>query len=615
MFRLGQALISKSHYLKVPRERMPRPIAGHQDKKLPTLRRVALKVIYNGRPSRRTNALPAGTEDILELLSNDWNDFGYETTFIVSCRIGGERIELAPVRILVDGIKNTRRYFDNLLSENWDGHFPIPHVNYISIPGEIAFYEQLQGALSKGGALEVADLLRDASYLVHIKDSTEVQKLIRSAGFKDSLQRERGSIESFSDGWKVLDQSSITAIDIPFEFKDVFNNQSSLSLKFSKDTTGLPREINVLIGANGTGKSQFLHQMVDAWLADGRKERRRHNEMPESISRLIVASYSPFELFPVDMEESKVRDRDAYKYFGLRGRFASRPANESKQVSNSSVSLSREIPKKDTVRSMLDCVADDQRYRHIKHWGQKVRTATRVLQAAIDFDEIALKVKPRVNSDDLVSDGDVEEPFKVITTRARETKFAVISPSTIQMWDSDVLAKSIDKDFGLAFVKGEKVLALSSGQRLFAYLVINLLGAIKRNSLILIDEPELFLHPSLEVQLVDMLKQILDKFNSRAVLATHSVSIVREMPSDCVHVLERTEDKLVVKNPPFQTFGGDVQRIASYVFGDKSVSKPFEQWISKRLESMTADELIKSLKGHINEELIIQIHSMEAEQW
>lgn len=574
-----------------------------------------MKVIYKGRASRRTNAMPEGAGDVLELLSNNWNDFGYETTFYVSCRIGGERIELAPVRILVDGIKNTRRYLDKLLSSDWDGNFPIPGEAYISIPGEVAFYEQLQGALSKEGALEVADLLRDASYLVHIKDSIDAQKLIRSEGFKDSLQRERGSIESFSDGWKVLDQSSITAMDIDFTFKDVFENQSSLSLKFSKDRTGLPREINVLIGANGTGKSQCLHSMVKAWLADGRRARQRHNEMPESISRLIVASYSPFELFPVDMGDSKARDRDAYKYFGLRGRFASRPASESKQVTSSAVSLSREIPKKDTVRSMLDCITDDQRYRHIKRWGQKVGTATRVLQAAIDFDAIAFKVKPRINTEDLVSYGDVEEPFKSITTGAREAKFALITPSTIQMWEPDVLAKSIDKDFGLTFVKGEKVLALSSGQRLFAYLVINVLGAIKRNSLILIDEPELFLHPSLEVQLVDMLKQILDKFNSRAILATHSVSIVREIPSDCVHVLERAKDKLVVKNPPFQTFGGDVQRIASYVFGDKSVSKPFEQWISERLENMEAAELIESLKGHINEELIIQIHSMEAGKW
>jgi energy-coupling factor transporter ATP-binding protein EcfA2 len=574
-----------------------------------------VKVIYKGRASKRTNSMPDGSEDVLELLSNNWNDFGYETTFIVSCRIAGERIELAPVRILVDGIKNTRRYLDKLLKENWDGDFPIPEVSYISIPGEVAFYEQLQGALSKKTALEIADLLRDASYLIHIKDSIEAQELVKSEGFKDSLQRERGSIESFSDGWKVLDQSSITAMNIDFKFNDVFENQSSLSLKFSKDKTGLPREINVLIGANGSGKSQFLHQMVEAWLADGRKARQRYGQMPESISRLIVVSYSPFELFPVDMGGSEAKDRDAYKYFGLRGRFTSRSAGEAKQKASSTVSLSREIPRKDTINSMLDCIADDQRYRHIKGWGQKVKTATRVLQAAIDFDAIAFKLKTRVDIDELVSEGDVEAPFKKLPINKREATLALISPSTTQVWECSALAKSIDKDFGLVFIKGAKIRALSSGQRLFAYLVINLLGAIKRNSLILIDEPELFLHPSLEVQLIEMLKQILDKFNSRAILATHSVSIVRETPSDCVHILERTDDKLVIKSPPFQTFGGDTQRIASYVFADKSISKPFEKWISERLEIMDADELIESLKGHINEELIIQIHAMEAGKW
>lgn len=169
-----------------------------------------MKVIYKGRASKRTNAMPDGSEDVLELLSNNWNDFGYETTFIVSCRIAGERLELAPVRILVDGIKNTRQHLDKLLSDNWDGNFPIPDVSYISIPGEVAFYEQLQGALSKKAALEIADLLRDASYLIHIKDSIEAQELVKSEGFKDSLQRERGSIESFSDGWKVLDQSRLS---------------------------------------------------------------------------------------------------------------------------------------------------------------------------------------------------------------------------------------------------------------------------------------------------------------------------------------------------------------------------------------------------------------------
>src|SRR3546814_1878644 len=102
-------------------------------------------------------------------------------------------------------------------------------------------------------------------------------------------------------------------------------------------------------------------------------------------------------------------------------------------------------------------------------------------------------------------------------------------------------------------------LLLRSGHRLFSFSVINIIGAMRRNMLMLIDEPELFLHPTLEIQFVDMLKKILARFNSKALLATHSEVTVREIPAACVHVFEKTDEGLAIKRPPFQTFGGDVR--------------------------------------------------------
>jgi len=146
--------------------------------------------------------------------------------------------------------------------------------------------------------------------------------------------------------------------------------------------------------------------------------------------------------------------------------------------------------------------------------------------------------------------------------------------------------------------------------------VINILGAIRRNSLILIDEPELFLHPTLEIAFIRMLKSILASYGSKALVATHSLVAVREIPRDCVHVFEQTDQGLAIKTPPFETFGGDVQRISSYVFGDKALSKPYEDWLRVQLKEFgTASNLIAALGDDINEELIIQIHAMEREQW
>jgi ABC-type methionine transport system ATPase subunit len=170
---------------------------------------------------------------------------------------------------------------------------------------------------------------------------------------------------------------------------------------------------------------------------------------------------------------------------------------------------------------------------------------------------------------------------------------------------------------GVSFIKDGIPIELSSGQRLFAYIVINLLGVIRRNSLVLIDEPELFLHPTLEIQFIEMLKEILASFNSKALLATHSEVIVREVPADSVHVFQRTEDGLVISHPPFQTFGGDIQRISSYVFGDNVISKPFEKWLSRKLDEFgSAEALILELGDSLNEEMLVQIKAMAGgDQW
>ena len=59
-----------------------------------------------------------------------------------------------------------------------------------------------------------------------------------------------------------------------------------------------------------------------------------------------------------------------------------------------------------------------------------------------------------------------------------------------------------------------------------------------------------------------------------------------------------------------------MQRISSYVFGDKSVSKPFESWIRQQLKKFgTAERLIEELGDNINEEMIIQISAMGAGKW
>lgn len=561
-----------------------------------------MKVCYLGRRSARRNAPPVGTENVIELVWDNWDDFGFQTTFPVLFRYDGEMVDLeGGLRLLVADEHSSHVALDKLIKAGWNGTFPAPGLDYISVPSDITFYQQLKARLGVGATIEVAQALRDASYLTRNLDPAALA-LIDSKGFRDSLQRERGSVMAFLEGWKILENQAIAVSNFEFGFRDVFGERATVAFNFQSGSP-LPHDINVLIGANGAGKSRLLHQLVAAWIEPDMVDEGLGFAEKPNLSQVVVVSYSPFERFPVDLDMEHLSDKGVYRYFGFRGR-----SGEPVKGKRRPIRLSHEFPRKNAAQSLVSCMADDQRYRALTDWARKVATFERVLRTAFDFDFAAVEIEPGKRPK-LYSKGDqVEGPIHVDHGNKR---FVPIAPHTMNRVDPQHLATICVLESGVAFFKDEEPIELSSGQRLFAYIVINLLGVIRRNSLVLVDEPELFLHPSLEIQFVEMLKEILASFNSKALLATHSEVVVREVPADCVHVFVRTDDGLVINHPPFQTFGGDIQRISSYVFGDNAVSKPFERWLREKVaEYGSSEALISALGGSLNEELIIQIRAM-----
>jgi len=577
-------------------------------------------IVYVGTDAKKRKKYLDSKKDVLLLLHDRWDDYSYKTSFQTNCMIDGSLVDLGAIRILVENENVTFEYFDSLLENGWDGVFPPPSKPFISTPNSLAFYEQISGIMGLATAIEVARSLRDASFLTRFEDDKDALRLIGTRGFENSLQREQGSIKAYLDGWKLFSNQSISVENQIFCFRTFDGKLSELELRFSSGSI-LPHDINVLIGPNGVGKSQLLLQIVKDWLSS--PEERDKNigfKARPNINQLVVVSYSPFELFPLSgSPEMSRRDESSYRYFGLRGRRSQLSATGK---SNEEV-LSRNIPRTDAARSLLSCLAGDQKYVAIKEWSNRLRTMETVLKTSIDFDVAAVIVDGGIDDAEFYTDDfiDVGTVFSSVLyegqdnqERVRYIPITSIHASHLRL---AALRKHTKLSYGIEFLKDGKKVFLSSGQRLFSYIVINILGAIRRNSLLLIDEPELFLHPTLEIAFVSMLKAILHNFGSKALIATHSVVTVREAPRDCVHVLERTEAGLFVRRPPFETFGGDMQRISSYVFGDKSVSKPFERWLVLQLDELkgNAAALINRLGDDVNEELLIQINAMGEGKW
>ncbi|MCS0505151.1 ATP-binding protein [Ancylobacter mangrovi] len=570
-----------------------------------------MEVVYLGRSGRRQKPSPLREGNVIELLDNNWDDYGRKTLFETTARIDGREVDLGSIKLLIEGVGTTMTRLSELRKGGWDGVFPIPGVNYISVPAEIEFYAQIISLLGEERATNVARALRDASFLVRIDRDQAAAALAASEDFRVSLQRERGAVKAYLDGWQLFANGKVTVASTRFRFTDAMGEESILALNFQSEGP-LPHDINVLIGPNGVGKSQLLRQMVRAWLGTRGPEPAPAFEEPPNISQLVVVSYSPLEAFPVDTMEAVIADRDVYRYFGFRGRSAAPPEDEDYDEFSFDKPppppiFDTRFPRIQAAGSLVDALGDDQRYGSISDWPGKLRTMYEVLLTALDFDYLAVAVRS-----DGTGDGSLA-PAGLTTIRIGDILYLPIRHADVANADVGAIRAALLADEGVSFIKNGVKLRLSSGQSLFSYVVINVLGAIRRNSLIVVDEPELFLHPTLEIQFIDMLKGILASLTSKALMATHSEVVVRETPRDCVHVFQRTDDGIRIDTPPFQTFAGDIQRISSYVFGDRTAAKPYEAWIREQLSQYpSADALLAALGTDVNEELVIRIRAVAA---
>jgi hypothetical protein len=223
------------------------------------------------------------------------------------------------LQILIENELTSSTYLNKLVDAGWSGEFPIPETSYISVPGALTFYEQIEGHLDLDSAIELAQLLRDAGYLTKVRDDEDALRLASTTGFRQSLQREQGAVKAFLDGWKVFGKQTVLIGNQEFVFQSTSNALLTLSMRFSS-VSPLPHDINVLVGPNGVGKSQLLMQIVTNLLELDPDNKTDFGFIGKpNFSQIVVVSYSPFELFRVDtFEDAQRRDHDIYKYFGMR---------------------------------------------------------------------------------------------------------------------------------------------------------------------------------------------------------------------------------------------------------------------------------------------------------
>jgi ABC-type cobalamin/Fe3+-siderophores transport system ATPase subunit len=557
-----------------------------------------MKIKYTSNQSwKETPHDLVGEDNYISLSGNDWDDYSIQSKLNAIVVLGGvKQSVIFSFKVLIAGCSDTAKRLNELCAAGWDGFFPIPDIDYVSVPNDIDFYKVLHSKLDRNANHEVLSNLRDAGYLIYVLGDDAAKILSEVPAFSSSLLRDSGSSKSFQDGWRLFvgEESQIR----DFTLNILTPEYDSKPIPFRFESNLLPYDVNVLIGPNGIGKSYCLRALVEYWLKTGMGDKVTLDglghvpfDVRPNINRLILVSYSPFEEFSLGLTtEDMVSDKTSYRYFGFR-----------QKREDNTVRINRNLPKFEASHSLINAIFEDEKFKTESWWINKFKAVESALKVALDFDHLAIKVN-------MSKAGGILDGFPSIINGE---DYLELNGLIGAKYEKEAFKSICNFTDGIQFIKDNKVKGLSSGQQLFCYIVINVVGAIREHSLIVIDEPELFLHPTLEIEFISLLKVILKPFKSKAILATHSLAVVREVPSKCVHIFRNEGYGLEVVPPPFETFGGSVQRISSYVFGDKSVSKPFDEWVELQMkENPDAEKLISDLGDEINEELMMKILSL-----
>ena len=125
---------------------------------------------------------------------------------------------------------------------------------------------------------------------------------------------------------------------------------------------------------------------------------------------------------------------------------------------------------------------------------------------------------------------------------------------------------------------------LSSGEKQLFLRTLSIKILEPKNSIILIDEPELSLHPKWQQRIIEVYKKIGE--NNQIIIATHSPHILGSVSSENIFILYRDENgKIEAKTGDelYSSYGQPVDRVLKDIMGLESIRTPK---IEKDLEEL-----------------------------
>lgn len=314
-----------------------------------------------------------------------------------------------------------------------------------------------------------------------------------------------------------------------------------------------PTNVHVLIGRNGVGKTRCLNGMIRSLLtksSDTDEPQGRFVTLDPTddnipFSNVVSVTFSAFDPFGPLREVEMRRGHLKYEYIGLKeesalSMFDDEPPNRTKNVED----LDTEF-----VRSLEQCVTSIRRYR----WRE-----------CVDL----------LNADPIFKD------------------CGIADLDDTELSDADRATQA-----------GEIYRRLSSGHKIVLLTITRLVESVEERTLVLMDEPEVHLHPPLLAAFVRALSALLKMRNGVAIVATHSPVVLQEVPRHCVWILSRHGPFVDAIRPEIETFGENVGTLTTEVFGLEVSDSGFHRLLEEAADEFKDYSLaLNAFEGQVGAE-------------
>ncbi len=507
--------------------------------------------------------IDAATAPDLVLAQDNWNDYSFQTLYHLThiAPKNGKREEslIGPVKILKKGQTQS----DGILIQSDISELG---EDFCSVGDSLDYYERLRDLGELG--VEILRRLRDV-----VQSPDLVDQFKGEAGWGTSLfrdQRDAGAnFRYLASGIVQGHYSEEPADQQPFSFQMPgwlsavnVDTRSENPDPFSEPL--LPQRVNVLVGRNGSGKSTLLSRLARVAYASTTERVAKPlshlgTMLPAGAGfpRVVTIAFSPFDNFRLPGSDARnvaqiakdtQRGVGRFAFIGLRDFAAEAEVSLSDLPSST---LGQGVPDVDRVsQTRLKSIAD----------------------LVDDFDRYRSKIQ--------------EDESRQLVLRQALTKLKVGLVS--EEWLDGPAA-------GTAEEASAWFRRCSTGHKIAVLVVFGLVARLEHRSIVLIDEPESHLHPPLLSAMMHALRLILRKFESSALVATHSPVVVQECLARHVHVVRREGESIAVRPVTAETFGESIGLITSQVFGMESNATDFHEILDRVLQKYKSLEKIEEI--------------------